>query len=145
MQIQDFLIWEPLLGGVLIGFASATLMYFNGKIAGIPGTFRSLLVPQSGAIAWRAMFIGRMVLASLVVVLISLQMFVDTAGRVMIITLLAGLLVGTGVHIGSGCTSGHGISGIGRLSLRSMASVGVFMAAGNGMVWITNHLLGSLL
>ena len=104
MQIQDFLIWEPLLGGILIGFASAALMYFNGKIAGIPGTFRSLLVPQSGAIAWRAMFIGGMVLAGFVVVLISLQMFVDTAGRVMITTFLAGLLVGTGVHIGSGCT-----------------------------------------
>ena len=78
----------------------------------------------------------------LVMVLISPQMFVDTAGRGMITTLVAGLLVGIGVRIGSGCTSGHGICGIGRLSLRSMASVGVFMAAGIGMVWITNHLLG---
>ena len=52
MQIQDFSIWEPLLGGVLIGLASATWMYFNGKIAGISGIFRGLLVSQSGAIAW---------------------------------------------------------------------------------------------
>ncbi|MEC8283287.1 MAG: hypothetical protein VX024_01955 [SAR324 cluster bacterium] len=66
-------------GGVLIGFASAALMYFNGKIAGIFGIFRGLLVPQSGAIAWRAMFIGGIVLAGLVMVLISPQMFVDTA------------------------------------------------------------------
>jgi uncharacterized membrane protein YedE/YeeE len=120
-------------------------MYFNGKIAGISGIFRGLLVPQSGAIAWRAMFIGGMVLAGLVMVLVSPQLFVDTAGRGMITTLLAGLLVGIGVRIGSGCTSGHGICGIGRLSLRSMASVGVFMAAGIGMVWITNHLLGGVL
>ncbi len=73
MQIQDFSIWEPLLGGVLIGLASAALMYFNGKIAGISGIFRGLLVPQSGAIAWRAMFIGGMVLAGLVMVLVSPQ------------------------------------------------------------------------
>jgi uncharacterized membrane protein YedE/YeeE len=144
MQIQDFSIWEPLLGGVLIGLASAALMYFNGKIAGISGIFRGLLVPQ-GAIAWRAMFIGGMVLAGLVIVLVSPQMFVNTPERGMVTTLLAGLLVGIGVRIGSGCTSGHGICGIGRLSLRSMASVGVFMAAGIGMVWITNHLLGGVL
>ena len=91
------------------------------------------------------MFIGGMVLAGLVMVLISPQMFVDTAGRGMITTLVAGLLVGIGVRIGSGCTSGHGICGIGRFSLRSMASFGVFTAAGIGMVWITNHLLGGLL
>ena len=134
MQIQDFSIWEPLLGGILIGFASAALMYFNGKIAGISGIFRGLLVPQSGAIVWRTMFIGVMVLVGLVVVLISPQMFVDTAGQGMITTVLAGLLVGIGVRIGSGCTSRHGICGISRLSLRSMASVRVFMAAGIGMV-----------
>ena len=79
MQIQDFSIWEPLLGGVLIGLASTALMYFNGKIAGISGIFRGLLVPQSGAIAWREMFIGGMVLAGLVMVLVSPQLFVDTA------------------------------------------------------------------
>ena len=81
MQIQDFSIWEPLLGGVLIGLASATWMYFNGKIAGISGIFRGLLVPQSGVIAWRAMFVGGMVLAGLVMVLISPQVFVDTATK----------------------------------------------------------------
>ena len=104
MQIQDFSIWEPLLGGILIGLASAALMYFNGKIAGISGIFRDLLVPQSGVIVWRAMFIGGMVLAGLVMVLKS-QMFVDTSGRGMVTTLLAGLLAGIGVRIGSGCTS----------------------------------------
>ena len=91
------------------------------------------------------MFIGGMVLAGLVMMLNSAQMFVDTAGRGMITTLVAGLLVGIGVRIGSVCTSGHGICGIGRLSLSSMASVGVFMAVGIGMVWITNHLFGGLL
>ena len=79
MQIQDFSIWEPLLGGVLIGLASAALMYFNGKIAAITGVFRVLLASQSEAIAWRAMFVGGMILAGLVMVLISPQMFVDTA------------------------------------------------------------------
>ena len=120
-------------------------MYFNGKIAGISGIFHGLLIPKSGGIAWRAMFIGGMVLASLVMVLISPQMFVDTAGRGMITTLLAGLLVGIGVRIGSGCTSGHGICGIGRLSLRSMASVGAFRAARIRMFWFTNHMSGGLL
>ena len=91
------------------------------------------------------MFIGGMVLAGLVMVLIYPQMFVDTAGRGIITTLVAGLLVGIGVRIGGGCTSGHGIFGIWRLSLRSTASIGVFMAAGIGMVWVTNHLLGGLL
>ena len=128
MQIQDFSIWEPLLGGVLIGLASAALMYFNGKIAGISGIFRGLLVPQSGEIAWRVMFIGGMVLAGLVMVLNSAQMFVNTAERGMVTTILAGLLVGIGARIGSGCTSGHGICGVGRHSLRSVVSVGVLIA-----------------
>ncbi len=73
------------------------------------------------------------------------QIFVDTDEQSMFTTILPGLLVGVGVRIGSGCTSGHGICGIGRLSARSIAFVGVFMAAGIDMVWITNHLLvGSL-
>ena len=80
MQIQNFSIWEPLMGGVLIGLASAALMHFNGKIAGISGIFHGLLIPKSGGIVWRTMFIGGMVLAGLVMVLISPQMFVDTAG-----------------------------------------------------------------
>ena len=120
-------------------------MYFNGKIAGISGIFRGIIILQSGAIAWRAMFIGGMVLAGLVMVLISPQMFVDTAGRSIITILVVGLLVGIGVRIGSSCNNGHGTCGIGRLSLRSMVLVGVFMAAGIGMVRITNHLLGGLL
>ena len=91
------------------------------------------------------MFIGGMILAGFAMVLVSPQMFIDNTGRGMITTLSAGLLVGVGVRIGSGCTSGHGICGIGRLSTRSMVFVVVFMAAGMGMVWITNHLLvGSL-
>ena len=134
MQVQDFSIWEPLLGGVLIGLAFAALMYFNRKSAGISGIFLGLLVPQSGEIAWRVMFIGGMVLADFVMVLNSAQMFVDTAERGMVTTILAGFLVGIGARIGSGCTSGHGICGIGRLSLRSLVFVGVFMAAGIGMV-----------
>ena len=99
MQIQDFSIWGPLLGGVLIGLASAALMYFNGKIAGISGIFRGLLVHQSGGIAWRAMFIGGIVLAGLVIVLVSPQMFVDTAEQGMVTTLLAGFLVVLGVEL----------------------------------------------
>ncbi len=79
MQIQDFSILESLLGGVLISLASAALMYFNGKIAGISGIFRGLLIPHSGEIVWRVMFIGGMVLAGLAMVLNSAQMFVDTA------------------------------------------------------------------
>ena len=145
MQVKDFSILELLLGGVLICLASAALMYFNGKIAGISGIFRGLLIPHSGEIVWRAMFIGGMILAGFAMVLVSPQMFIDNTGRGMITTLSAGLLVGVGVRIGSGCTSGHGICGIGRLSTRSMVFVVVFMAAGMGMVWITNHLLvGSL-
>lgn len=145
MQIQDFSIWPPLLGGILIGLASAGLMYFSGRIAGISGIYRGLLMPQSGQIAWRGMFIGGMIFAGLVMSVISPQVFEDSAGRGMITTLVAGLLVGIGTRIGSGCTSGHGICGIGRLSARSMASVVVFMTAGIVMVWIVNHLLGGVL
>ena len=143
-MVEDFSIVEPLLGGVLIGLASAALMYFNGKIAGISGIFRGLLVPQGGLV-WRGMFIGGMVLGGLVMAVMSPESFVDTADRGAITTLVAGVLVGIGTRIGSGCTSGHGICGIGRLSARSMASVGVFMTAGIAMVWIVNHLLGGAL
>ena len=75
----------------------------------------------------------------------SAQMFVETAERRMVTTILAGLLVGIGARIGSDCTSGHSICGIGRLSQRSLVLVVIFMAAGSGMVWITNHLLVGLL
>ncbi len=144
MQIQDFSVVEPLLGGVLIGLASAALMYFNGRIAGISGIYRGLIVPQGGLV-WRGLFIGGMILGGLVMAIVSPSLFVDTADRGLITTLLAGVLVGVGVRIGSGCTSGHGICGIGRLSARSMASVGVFMTTGILMVFIVNHLLGGAL
>lgn len=128
-----------LIGGALIGLSAAVLMLFNGKTAGISGIFGSLVLPQSGWL-WRAVFLVALVLGALVAAHFGI---VDGQIRPVASTpfiVIAGLLVGAGTRFGAGCTSGHGICGMSRFSLRSIVAVAVFMATG----FITATLMGSL-
>jgi len=129
-----------LIGGALIGAAAAAFVVLNGRIAGVSGILGGLLRPARGDIAWRAAFVAGLVAAPLAYgVFAALPAIrVDTDIAVLIV---AGLLVGVGTRYGSGCTSGHGVCGISRLSPRSIVATLAFMAAGFATVFVTRHLL----
>lgn len=134
--------WSSLLGGMLIGLAAAMFVLLNGRIAGISGVLGGLLTPLRGDVLWRVAFIGGIVIAplaySLFQVLPPVQIDADYAALV-----VAGLLVGVGTRYGAGCTSGHGVCGLSRLSLRSLAATATFMGAGFATVFVLRHLFNS--
>lgn len=133
--------WSSLAGGVLIGIAAAMFVLLNGRIAGVSGVVGGLLVPAKGDVAWRLAFVVGLVGAPLVYLLFTAvpQSQIDAGNLALVV---AGLLVGIGTRYGSGCTSGHGVCGLSRLSARSLAATAAFMAAGFMTVYVTRHLLG---
>lgn len=139
---SSFTPWASLAGGVLIGLAVAMLVLFNGRIAGISGVLAGVLRPVRGDVTWRAAFVAGLVLAPLAWLLFGPlpRLHVDASLPVLVV---AGLLVGIGTRVGSGCTSGHGVCGLSRGSQRSLAATATFMAAGFAVVFVVRHLLGS--
>lgn len=128
-----------LAGGVLIGLASGGFYLLAGEIAGITGVVRRALTGPERA--WRFAFLGGMVVAALVW-LATADVAAATAGIESLslpILIGAGLLVGIGTDLGNGCTSGHGVCGLSRFSLRSLVAVGVFMAVAVLTVWVVRH------
>lgn len=131
--------WSALAGGMLIGLAAVMFALLNGRIAGISGVLGGLLKPVRGDIAWRAAFIVGIVVAPLAYSLFTaLPAIQIDAGYGLLIA--AGLLVGIGTRYGSGCTSGHGVCGLSRLSLRSLVATITFMGAGFATVFVVRHL-----
>lgn len=137
----SFTPWASLAGGVLIGIAAAMFVLLNGRVAGISGVVGGLLKPMRGDISWRAAFIIGLVGAPLLYALFTElprpQIDAGPAGLI-----AAGLLVGVGTRYGSGCTSGHGVCGISRLSPRSLVATATFMLAGFATVYVMRHLIG---
>ena len=132
--------WSALAGGALIGTAAAMLILLNGRIAGISGIVGGLLKPTTGDAGWRIGFVIGLLAAPLVFGLFAvLPQPRIAAGYGALV--LAGLLVGIGTRYGSGCTSGHGVCGLSRLSLRSLVATVTFMAAGFVTVFVLRHLL----
>ena len=130
-----------LAGGTLIGLAAALFVLLNGRIAGISGVLGGLLVPRRGDVAWRLAFVGGLVAAPLAYGLFAaLPVLQIDAGYGTLVT--AGLLVGIGTRYGAGCTSGHGVCGLSRLSPRSAVATACFMTAGFATVFVLRHLLG---
>ena len=139
---SNFTPLSALTGGLLIGLAAALFLLLNGRIAGISGILGGLLAPQRGDILWRMAFMTGLIGAPLAWLLTSdLPSIEINAGYPTLI--FAGLLVGIGTRYGSGCTSGHGVCGLSRLSLRSLVATLSFMAAGFVTVYIIRHLLGA--
>lgn len=136
---------RALLGGVLIGLASILLLVADGKIAGISGMLGGLLRSKSRVNGWRYAFLGGLLAGGLALRLAGYSVFTPISGLSTGALIAAGLLVGFGTQVGSGCTSGHGICGLGRLSLRSLAGVLTFMATGAATVYIVRHVLGGSL
>ena len=130
---------SALAGGVLIGLASVWLLAANGRIAGISGILHGLLAQPPGDRAWRVAFVAGLITAGFV-----WQAFVPTNATPEVHwgwLALAGALVGFGTRLGGGCTSGHGVCGLGRFSLRSLVAVMIFMAAGMAATYVMRHVL----
>jgi uncharacterized membrane protein YedE/YeeE len=144
MQIDwaSFTPWSALAGGVLIGIAASLLILLTGRIAGVAGIIGGLMRPSEGDAGWRIAFAVGMVLAPLLfLVTATLPPLEIGAGYPMLVA--GGLLVGIGTRYGSGCTSGHGVCGMARLSPRSIVATLAFMLAGFVTVYLVRHVFGS--
>ncbi|RVU45413.1 YeeE/YedE family protein [Rubrivivax rivuli] len=134
--------WASLAGGVLLGVASALFILLNGRVLGISGIVGGLLRPRAGDTTWRLAFLAGLMAAPLVYGLLAPAGFVQApridAGYGLVA--IAGLLVGVGTRYGAGCTSGHGVCGLSRLSPRSLVATLSFMAAGFAIVFVARHL-----
>jgi uncharacterized membrane protein YedE/YeeE len=130
------------IGGALIGLASVLLMLLSGRIAGISGIFGGLLNVGGEDRGWRIAFITGLILAPLISGGIGYAMAAPQLRASWTVIIAAGLLVGFGTRLGGGCTSGHGICGIARLSSRSIAATAIFMLTAIATVAVTRHLLG---
>ncbi|HAW54516.1 MULTISPECIES: YeeE/YedE family protein [unclassified Hyphomonas] len=140
--MENFTPISASIGGALIGLSAVMLMALNGRIAGISGVFSGSVFAERGDKFWRVLFVVGLIAAPILWTLVqgSQPKFEITDNWSLIIA--GGLLVGFGTRLGSGCTSGHGVCGLARLSPRSMASVGLFMAAGMITVAVAKIVLG---
>ena len=133
--------WYGLLGGGLIGLSATVLLAFNGRIAGISGMVNGVMTFAS-AESWRWIFLAGMLGGGAVYEYVLAPKPTPTYGFTPITMIIAGFLVGFGTRMGNGCTSGHGVCGLGRLSVRSLVAVISFMVAGFMTVFVTRHVLG---
>lgn len=132
---------SALLGGLLIGVAAALLWLTNGRIAGISGIVGNLPSARSGDIFWRIAFLAGLVVAPLLYAAVAGTPVIRLDAGVPVIV-AGGLLVGFGTRLGGGCTSGHGVCGLARVSPRSMVATCLFMAAGFLTVFLARHVVG---
>ena len=119
-----------LVGGAFIGLSATIMLLFNGRVTGISGIIAASLTKSQQNNAWRLLFVAGLICGGVLVQLIRPDFFANTSGRSATIVAIAGLLVGFGTVMGSGCTSGHGICGISRLSMRSILATLTFMLFG---------------
>lgn len=145
MQIDwfHFTPLSALIGGVLLGIASAVLFLNSGRILGITGVLEGLLTPAPKDTAWRLRFLAGLLLAPPLAKLLfpASWMHLPQVDASFAVVIAAGLLVGVGTRLGTGCTSGHGICGLGRLSVRSLVATLCFMLSGFVTVFVMRHVL----
>lgn len=142
--VTEFTPYSALIGGALIGLSATVMMLVSGRVTGISGFLSGLLPPRpDGQTPLRAGFLGGLLLTTVLYVAMLPIEHTTSAGS--LTAIIGGLLVGFGTVLGSGCTSGHGVSGIARLSKRSLAATAMFMAAAAITVFVTRHLLGGAL
>jgi uncharacterized protein len=140
--MADFTPISAAIGGALIGLAAVLLMLLNGRIAGVTGVFAGLINPIGTDRAWRATFIAGLIAAPLSAVLLGFTLRAPQMPTSLAVVAAAGLLVGFGARLSNGCTSGHGVCGIARLSPRSIGATAIFMAAAMVVVALTRHVFG---
>ncbi len=139
--MENFTPISGLTGGLLIGLATTLLLLLNGRIAGISGIVGGLLTRKGSEVAWRAVFVAGLLLGAFVYMMATGGVFSVSIEASLPVMVVAGLLVGFGTRLGSGCTSGHGVSGIARLSKRSIVATLVFMSVAIITVFLTHHML----
>lgn len=137
---QNFTPWSALLGGIIIGLSAAAFILLNGRIAGISGILGGLLAPKKRDVLWRIAFLAGMIAAPLTWMMTAELPAIEIKASYPILV-VSGLLVGIGTRYGSGCTSGHGVCGLSRLSGRSLVATVTFMAVGFVTVYIVRHLV----
>ncbi|HXW39687.1 MAG TPA: YeeE/YedE thiosulfate transporter family protein [Xanthobacteraceae bacterium] len=140
--MANFTPMSAAIGGALIGLSAVLLMWLNGRIAGITGIAAGLIDPTSADRSWRAAFIAGLIAAPLAASFVGYPLPVPQMPGSLITVAVAGLLVGFGTRLANGCTSGHGICGIARLSVRSIIATAVFMVAAIVVVAVTRHGIG---
>jgi len=139
--MNDFTPISALVGGALIGLAASLLLLTHGKVAGISGLYGGMLRRGTSDRAFRFWFLGGLVVTGGLVKLMFPAAFATTWSATLPVVLAAGLIVGFGTQLGNGCTSGHGVCGISRLSVRSLVATATFMLTGFATVFIVRHLL----
>jgi len=140
--VTNFTPISAAVGGALIGLSTVLLMLCNGRIAGITGIAAGMLDPASSDRGWRATFIVGLIAAPFSAMLAGYTVPIPQMPSSMVTIAVAGLLVGFGTRLGNGCTSGHGICGIARLSKRSIAATMIFMVTAIVVVALMRHVLG---
>ncbi len=141
-MIEPGSIAGAVVGGSLIGLAAALMLAVNGRVLGVSGIAAGLLVPGISDRLLRALFIAGMIAGGYVIITVMPQALPGALTSERGILIVAGLAVGFGTRLGSGCTSGHGVCGMARLSLRSMTATGVFMVTAMLTVYLIRHVLG---
>ena len=139
--MTNFTPWSALFGGALIGISASLLLLLNGRVAGISGILGGLVRPRAEETSWRALFIVGLLVGGVVLLLLRPASF-GAAPVSLPLAIVAGVFVGFGTRLGSGCTSGHGVCGLSRFSGRSLAATMTFMATGAMAAFVVQHLLG---
>ncbi|MGI9289513.1 MAG: YeeE/YedE family protein [Pseudomonadales bacterium] len=138
--MTSFTPYSALIGGAFIGLAATLLLLMNGRIAGISGIMNGLLNPSSGDTGWRAWFLVGLVGGGGLYLAFSTPAFELRSGFSVPLLAAAGFLVGFGTRMGNGCTSGHGVCGIARLSVRSLVATAIFISAGMLTVYVMRNI-----
>jgi uncharacterized membrane protein YedE/YeeE len=140
--VENFTPYTALIGGILLGTSATLLLWLNGEIAGISGIFRGALKMRTPERVWRVLFLCGLVFGGSLWWLVAGPTFVPRSGFPIPLLVIAGILVGFGSRIGNGCTSGHGVCGLGRASGRSLASTVTFFAVALLATFVIRHLAG---
>jgi uncharacterized protein len=140
--MENFTPISALVGGALIGLSATMLLLFNGRVAGISGIFNGLLNPAQQDKTWRALFMLGLIIGAALYVWSPQGGAPVPLSLPIVLLLSAGFLVGFGTRMGSGCTSGHGVCGLGRFSFRSLMATLTFIAFGIVTVYAARHLFG---
>lgn len=141
--MENFTPYTALIGGALIGLAATVLLLMNGRIAGVSGILNGIFKSSCGDVAWRVWFLIGLIIGGGLYIMFFPPAFEPRSGFPLALLVIAGVLVGFGARLGSGCTSGHGVCGLARLSGRSLVATGVFLTTGMLTVFfVTRHVSG---
>ncbi len=140
--MSNFTPVSALIGGALIGLAAAIYILGLGRVAGVSGILGSLLRPRAGEAPAQLAFVAGLIAAPLLMGAVGAKLPAVAIDASIPVVIAGGLLVGFGTRLGGGCTSGHGVCGIARLSTRSLAATMLFMAAGAAVVFLARHVIG---